>query len=386
MFRDFFGLLGGKRTKGCTRAPRILLFESEAVRIARYALSSPRLEIGGDLLGFYAPDGSPLVFVASGPGPAARGDATHFQQDPEFQALVFNQLASQFRMFYLGDWHSHHGLGLSDPSVSDDAKLQDLASRNGWPQLFSLIVQTGGVSARLDYRTGGRDEIRRDPDMPWAGGPIEAFGVSWSAFQYVFAEPERSRRRVAVEFQSGDNPHEALSDGISSAVGRGHCPWSHEARGESRRAAQTTRANHRTAGAALDEEFAVSTYQEICRVLSGELRVAQMEVDLEHLGGACLVVLNDGEKVVCGIGGISDGSLEVTVDPTRGDQVKFRVPCPRGRVDAIDIRAIARQIVEQFRPRTGTAAPKTEVPDAKRAPESRGASSSDVSARKQGED
>ena len=176
------------------------------------------------MFGFYEPGGSPLILVATGPGPAARRDATHFQQDPEFQAAVFNQLATKFRMFYIGDWHSHHSIQLSEPSGPDNAKLQDLANKNGWSRLCSLIVQTEMSSIRSPRHGRQRHENEAD-------GPTEGLGIWWNAFQYDFQGHELARDRVAIDFQSDANPYELTSDNIDATLKENFHHEVYEARG-----------------------------------------------------------------------------------------------------------------------------------------------------------
>lgn len=351
MRQGLFSLVAGNRTRGAASEPRILLYESEAKRIARYAQSSLHLEIGGDLLGFYAPDGNPLVFVASGPGPAARRDATHFQQDPEFQVAVFNQLATKFRMFYVGDWHSHHALGLSQPSGPDDAKLQDLADKNGWLQLFSLIVETEFPGGRSNYPAHHRDDIsRRDNQRGAPNGPIEGFGVWWNAFQYLFREQKHVRHRVDIEFQTGANPYETTSENIDATFQGGPPQRSYEARGLASAVLPPLETLGRRESTIAGEEFPLNIYQNICRLLSSELEKAEMQVDLESPGGPRLIVFEGEEKVICRILGRSDLALEVVVEPDGGKQIAFEVPLEQAQIDPVDVRRIVACVVSQFKP------------------------------------
>ena len=350
MRRDLFGLFGGKRGQDSGRVERILLYESEAVRITQYAQSSPNAEIGGDLFGYFAPDGSRLVFVASGPGPAARRDTTHFRQDPQFQSTVFNELATKFRMFYVGDWHSHHRLHLSEPSRSDDAKLQDLASKNGWPQLFSLIVQTEYTPRHLNQYAGHRKGVSQaDSESDGMGRAVEAFGVWWNVFQYTFTESKHARRRITIEFQSGENPYDATSRNINAPLEKGAHQRSYEVGGPVSADAHPRWADDGAGVSVECDEFTLGIYQRICRALSGELDRAEMEVDLEYPGGASLLVLDGGKKVICGIHGTADTPLAVTVDSIGREQVAFKVPCRRGVVGPVDIGKIVEHIIEQFK-------------------------------------
>jgi hypothetical protein len=339
MRRGLFSLVAGKRALGLGGQPRILLYASEAKRIARYARSSPSLEIGGDLFGFYEPGGNPLIFVASGPGPGARRDATHFQQDLEFQAAVFNELATKFRMFYVGDWHSHHSLNLSEPSPSDNAKLQDLANKNGWRQLFSFIVQTEISSSRS--RAARSDEPELD-------GPVEAYGIWWNAFQYVFQAHDLARYRVSIDFQSGANPYEATSENIDGTLKVEPRQQVHAASGLASAVLpplESLSRNHYEVGS----DDLLNTYQDICRSLSRELDEAEMEVDLESLAGPRLVVFDGAEKVTCSMLRRSSSAYDVVIDPDGGKQVKLEVPSDHGKISPAEVRRISACVASQFK-------------------------------------
>lgn len=333
MRRDWFGGQRKGRMEKIVREPRILLYESEAIRIAKYARSSPGLEIGGDMLGFYEPAGSPLVFVASGPGPAAQRDTTHFQQDPQFQIAVFNKVASKFRMFYVGDWHSHHSLGLSEPSGSDDAKLQDLAEKNGWPILYSVIVQTQVAEDRSGRR-------RHD-------GPVESFGLWWNGFEYTFGQPANARRRVSIEFQSGDNPYLSTSDDVNAVCEGVSNHWAQESAGMGRPADHPLTRHAETRSGVMSDEFAVDIYQQLCKIIAAEMQQAEMQVDLDYPGGARLLISDGLKQVTCRVVESSE-HIEAIVDSAAGKQT-FNLPSRRGRTGSNDIAKMAAQIITELR-------------------------------------
>jgi len=293
MQKGSFSSVAGRQALETFGQTRILLYDSEARRIAQYARSSPGLEIGGDLLGFYEPSGNPLILVTTGPGPGVRRDSTHFQQDPEFQAAAFNQLATKFRMFYIGDWHSHHSLRLSDPSGSDDAKLQDLSSKNGWIRLFSIIVQTEISSSRSYHAARYKDET--EPD-----GPLEGHGIWWNAFQYLFKGHDVLRYRVGISFQNGSNPYEAEAENIDTTLKRGGYREAVSARGLASAVLPPVESLSRNEYEVYGDEL-LNSYRDICRSLSRELDGVEMEVDLESIGGPRLIVFNAGERVTCSL-------------------------------------------------------------------------------------
>lgn len=326
------GLINKKRAFDTASGRRILLYESEAVRIAQYTQSSPGLEIGGDLFGYFAPDGSPIVFIASGSGPHARRGVTHFQQDPEFQTAVFSQLATEFRMYYIGDWHSHHSIGLSQPSGSDDSKLQDLANKNGWPRLFSLIVETESAERHPGRHASNRKTVSD------VSGKSEAYGIWWNAFEYVFVSQQLARNRIVVDFQSPRNPYDQLSGEINGRCSKGSSSHTIAGPVHSGASSQTT-------------ELSIAIFQKICAKLADKLPNARMELDPEYPGGASLFVHDAGREVICGINH-ENHTLSVTIESAGRDQAAFGVSSSRGRVDTNDLRLIVAHIVERL---TGSA-------------------------------
>jgi hypothetical protein len=344
MRNDLFGF-GGKNRQSTNRVPRILLYESEARRIARYTQSSERIEIGGDLFGFYEPGGSPMIFIASGPGPAARRDVTHFQQDAEFQVRIFNQLASQYRMFYLGDWHSHHNLGLSEPSGSDDAKLQDLAAKNGWPQLFSLIVQTEGVRGKPSH-LGARSSM---VDRNIASGPTEAFGIWWNAFHYAYLDQEFIRQRVWIDIQPEETPFYKTAEEINvSSPTVAHSSTFERQRMSSFFNIPQSDLSSGSPKSSGEFEFLIGLYQSVCNILADEIRSAEMEVDLEHSEGPRLIAMNDGRQVVCQARIIDGASLQIDVKSGGISDDRFVVPHARGRLKPGDLKLVAKHVIEHL--------------------------------------
>jgi hypothetical protein len=321
-----------ERTSG---EPRILLYESEATRIAKYARLSTSLEIGGDLFGFYESNGNPLIFVASGPGPRADRDATHFQQDSRFQVEAFNRVASQFRLFYIGDWHSHHTLGLSEPSGSDDAKLRDLAEKNRWPVLYSLIVQTRRPEHSSHFR------------KPDADGPIESFGLWWNAFRYDFGASRNERARLHIEFQQGTNPYLALSGELNMECEAVCTRWSQEGM-EFGRVGSYADEQQATRSETVGDELELGVFQQICEVITRKQRTAEMELQVDRNNRSRLIVMDGSKQIQCGITGDTD-DMRLTISSAAGSH-NYRLRYERGRVRSSDISTVANEIVTLLNP------------------------------------
>lgn len=98
---------------------RPLIFRSEMDYISRCILDYPNIETGGQLFGYWTSDGIPVVMYAIGPGPRANHQSTFFNQDVNYLLEVGNALRNRYGLQHIGEWHSHHRLGLAHPSGHD---------------------------------------------------------------------------------------------------------------------------------------------------------------------------------------------------------------------------------------------------------------------------
>ena len=121
---------------------KALIYSSELEYIARCIQDYPNIETGGQLYGAWTASGAPRVIYALGPGPRANHQTTFFNQDVEYLESIGGKL-KEFGLQHIGEWHSHHSLGLPHPSVHDVQTMQ-----NGIVQLNlnRLILCIGSIS------------------------------------------------------------------------------------------------------------------------------------------------------------------------------------------------------------------------------------------------
>ncbi|KJC36725.1 hypothetical protein UB31_35685 [Bradyrhizobium sp. LTSP849] len=119
----------------------LVIWESELRAIAAEA-AAWTVETGGDLFGRW-PD-NPTVFLATKAGPNAQRDNAHFRLDVDYLRQLSEPLAADWALRYFGDWHSHHRLGLSEPSSGDRRRIRQLGKRNAFPGMVEIIVTTEG--------------------------------------------------------------------------------------------------------------------------------------------------------------------------------------------------------------------------------------------------
>ena len=100
-------------------SPIAIIYRSELDYLSRCILDYPNIETGGQLFGFWTSQGAPVVLYVIGPGTHANHQPTFFNQDSNYLMTVGNALLERYGLCHIGEWHSHHQLGLARPSGHD---------------------------------------------------------------------------------------------------------------------------------------------------------------------------------------------------------------------------------------------------------------------------
>ncbi|KWW26262.1 MAG: hypothetical protein F082_83 [bacterium F082] len=106
-------------------ADTVLVYQSELDYLSRCILDYPHIETGGQLFGYWTSAGVPVVLYAIGPGDNANHQPTFFNQDLDYLETVGEILVHEFGLQHIGEWHSHHQLGLAYPSGHDAHTIYD---------------------------------------------------------------------------------------------------------------------------------------------------------------------------------------------------------------------------------------------------------------------
>lgn len=120
-------------------SPTAIIYQSELDFMSRCILDYPNIETGGELFGFWTPDGTPVVLYAVGPGPNARHHATAFVQDPDYVDRYEAEMCLATRLQHIGQWHSHHQLDLARPSGGDVGSMLRGVGQPGFPRMLLCI-------------------------------------------------------------------------------------------------------------------------------------------------------------------------------------------------------------------------------------------------------
>lgn len=105
-------------------SPKALIYFSELEYIAKCISDYPNIETGGQLFGAWTASGAPRVIYAIGPGKRANHQSTFFNQDVKYLEYIGSRL-KEYGLQHIGEWHSHHHLGLPHPSGHDAQTMQN---------------------------------------------------------------------------------------------------------------------------------------------------------------------------------------------------------------------------------------------------------------------
>lgn len=172
------------------------LFESEARLIASVSAEWGTLETGGDLYGLLTHAGRVIVFLATPPGPNAIHDATHFQQDIDYFHDTAQRVRERFGLHVVGGWHSHHILGLPEPSRGDVQQVQSITVKNGitsWVEIIITFESSTSAGDRSSRRVSKR--LRRGQSTYTGAEPIVQAN-SFAYGQVTGGQPVRCRTKL----------------------------------------------------------------------------------------------------------------------------------------------------------------------------------------------
>lgn len=172
-------------------ASRAVIYRSELDYLKQCILERPNIETGGQLFGFWTRQGIAVVLFVLGPGPKANHQVAFFNQDLDYLVQVGGAIVSRYGLSHIGEWHSHHQLGLAQPSGHDAETMSSvILERNLGRFLMALgnctpteatvnafeFTQANGADFRpipwdvKEFKSPFRELIERDLGMGGTGG------------------------------------------------------------------------------------------------------------------------------------------------------------------------------------------------------------------------
>ncbi|KAK3745626.1 hypothetical protein QZH41_002255 [Actinostola sp. cb2023] len=211
----------GLRNEHVNPAFKLLIYDSEYRQIQAWTAKFPNCETGGDLFGLWLDERTAVVQLVLGPGRHCRRTGASFYQDVEYLERVGNQLTTKEGLCHIGEWHSHHTLGLTRPSGGDENTVWSNMHRYGIHR-FCLFIATiaypswtyKGVIERKINVNGYLFEINRQDNSQHLLEPRE--------FEYI---PENSpfRKSNEEEIRNGAESLNSAKE-LSIEKDRSHSP------------------------------------------------------------------------------------------------------------------------------------------------------------------
>lgn len=173
----------------------VITFQSEINALGRLTAAWGDLETGGVLYGLWTFGLMLVVFLAIGCGQLAIHRRSYFENEPEFVMQTNTAIWERFGLQHVGDWHSHHHLGIDHPSSGDVHQVQSITTKNYAPRWVGIITTTHVPSAATKIHVPSWWPLRQ----------AEVPDVRINAF--MFPDPQTGRYvRVPVRVLPGVSP------------------------------------------------------------------------------------------------------------------------------------------------------------------------------------
>ena len=116
------------------------IHNGELAQLQQWVLRHDDIETGGDLFGLWSTDNTAVVQLVLGPGRRSHRTTTSFFQDAVYLGEVGNRLTKEYGLCHIGEWHSHHRLGLAHPSAGDQSTVWRHLPSNGFKRFIVCIA------------------------------------------------------------------------------------------------------------------------------------------------------------------------------------------------------------------------------------------------------
>jgi hypothetical protein len=139
-----------KKHLPCGSCDYVLTNSQEIDVLSRYILDYPHIETGGQLFGYWTYDGKPVVLFVLGPGQNAGHYNTFFMQDLQYLKECAKLLKQKYGLDHVGEWHSHHQLGLARPSGHDANNIATNMRKLGYKKFLLCIGTCTDTSSMIN--------------------------------------------------------------------------------------------------------------------------------------------------------------------------------------------------------------------------------------------
>ncbi|CAB4001906.1 Hypothetical predicted protein, partial [Paramuricea clavata] len=125
--------------------------DGEKHQIEKWVERYPNIETGGDLFGAWIDDRTAVVQFVLGPGRHCRRTGVSFFQDIDYLREAGSYLTQKQGLCNIGQWHSHHRLGLTRPSGGDENTVWGNMPNLGLDRYIVIIATITGSYYTSSY-------------------------------------------------------------------------------------------------------------------------------------------------------------------------------------------------------------------------------------------
>jgi len=158
---------------------KAIIYQNELDYISKCVLDYPNIETGGDLFGFWTYSGFPVIQYVIGPGENSNHQVAFFNQDLEYLKEVGDALRETHGLQHIGEWHSHHRLGLAEPSGHDITTVTNAIDNYDLGKFFLVITNVREESTGINGFTFKKEQGRTFDYTGWVvlkgESPIRTF-------------------------------------------------------------------------------------------------------------------------------------------------------------------------------------------------------------------
>ena len=189
-------------------SPLAIIYRSEMDYISRCILDYPNIETGGQLFGFWTGNGIPVVLYAIGPGPHANHEKTFFNQDIDYLTQIGRLLTDKFELQHIGEWHSHHRLGLAHPSGHDANTMITCIDKLGLRRFLLCIGNTDGHSTTLNAFNFHEEDLGNYVHAAWILKDMESpfRPIVDRELSQLLRHPYREYGRLGTNYMAVNRP------------------------------------------------------------------------------------------------------------------------------------------------------------------------------------
>ena len=141
------------------------VYEEDYRAIQMLVKQYPNIETGGDLFGLWKNENIVVIQHFIGPGKQCSRTTTSFHQDIDYLHKVGSLITTEEGLCNVGEWHSHHQIGMPEPSGPDRRTVFSNMPHLGLERfvLFIATIESKGSSGKKRPRDIMLEQIKLRP-------------------------------------------------------------------------------------------------------------------------------------------------------------------------------------------------------------------------------